>query len=232
MPKPNSQLPPILVADLFPEISSHLLRLLRSLTLTEWALPTGSSKRTVKDIASHLLDGSLRRLSIHRDGYVPLDSSSRQHADESLMDFLNRLNTEWEVRTRCLRSACDYCFDGDGPISNSQTSTSRTSILTVRQFFRWLGWASSNRKIGWMWLVTEEPSSDIYGAAATSSITPNIKAPILTLIYSIMFRPAFRHKAPIQWMERLRFRSLAALTDGASSHVRYSGGGILKRTQT
>ena len=102
MPKPNSQLPPILVADLFPEISSHLLRLLRSLTLTEWALPTSSSKRTVKDIASHLLDGSLRRLSIHRDGYVPLDSSSRQHADESLMDFLNRLNTEWEVGTRRL----------------------------------------------------------------------------------------------------------------------------------
>ena len=66
-------MPPILVADLFPEVSGRLVELLRSLSLEEWHLPTVSSRRTVKDIASHLLDGSFRRLSMQRDGYRPAD---------------------------------------------------------------------------------------------------------------------------------------------------------------
>jgi len=95
-------LPPILVADLFPEVSHRLVELLRSLTADEWHLPTVSSRRTVKDIASHLLDGSLRRLSMQRDDYRPADGRSRPRADEPLMDFLNRLNDEWETGTRRL----------------------------------------------------------------------------------------------------------------------------------
>jgi hypothetical protein len=57
-------MPPIFVAGLFREISRHLLALLSDLNDREWHLPTVSSQRNVKDIASHLLDGSLRRLSI------------------------------------------------------------------------------------------------------------------------------------------------------------------------
>jgi hypothetical protein len=95
-------MPPILVANLFPEVTSRLLGLLRSLSPAEWHLATVSSRRTVKDIASHLLDGSLRRLSMQRDGYRPDDGRSRPRADESLVDFLNRLNDEWELGTRRL----------------------------------------------------------------------------------------------------------------------------------
>lgn len=95
-------MPPILVAHLFPEIGRHLVDLLRSLTPDEWNVPTVSSRRTLKDIASHLLDGSLRRLSMQRDGYFPSDGSSQCRSDETLMDFLNRLNDAWEVGTRRL----------------------------------------------------------------------------------------------------------------------------------
>ncbi len=95
-------LPPILVADLFPKVSRRLVELLRSLSADEWHLPTISSRRTVKDIASHLLDGSLRRLSMQRDGHRPADGRSQPRADEPLMDFLNRLNDEWETGTRRL----------------------------------------------------------------------------------------------------------------------------------
>ena len=98
-------MPPILVADLFPEVTSRLLELLRSLSPDEWHLPTVSSRRTVKDIASHLLDGTLRRLSMQRDGYRPADGWSQPRADESLVVFLNRLNDEWEVGTRRLSPA-------------------------------------------------------------------------------------------------------------------------------
>ena len=95
-------MPPILAADLFPEITTRLLELLRSLTPDEWHLPTISSRRTVKDIASHLLDGTLRRLSMQRDGYRPDDGRSQPRAGEPLVDFLNRLNDEWETGTRRL----------------------------------------------------------------------------------------------------------------------------------
>src|SRR5258707_7685026 len=91
---------PILVAALFPEARSRLLELLRSLSPDEWHLPTVSSRRTVKDIASHLLDGSLRRLSMQRDGYRPADGGPR--AGEPLVAFLNRLNDEGETGTRRL----------------------------------------------------------------------------------------------------------------------------------
>jgi uncharacterized protein (TIGR03083 family) len=95
-------MPPILVADLFPEVTRRLVELLRSLSAEEWQLPTVSSRRTVKDIASHLLDGSLRRLSMQRDGYRPADGRSQPQPGEPLLDFLNRLNDEWETGTRRL----------------------------------------------------------------------------------------------------------------------------------
>lgn len=95
-------MPPILVADLFPLVSERLVSLLRSLSDEDWHKPTVSSKRLVKDIASHLLDGSLRRLSMQRDGYRPDDGRSQPRADEPLLDFLNRLNAEWEIGARRL----------------------------------------------------------------------------------------------------------------------------------
>ncbi len=61
-------LEPILVAGLFRELHGHLLDLLRSLSPEDWRRPTVCSAWSVKDIASHLLDGDLRRLSAGRDG--------------------------------------------------------------------------------------------------------------------------------------------------------------------
>lgn len=95
MPMPS----PIFVAHLFRDVSQRLVTLLRSLDEEEWHLPTLSSERQVKDIASHLLDGSLRRLSMQRDAYLPPDGSSQPREDETLLDFLTRLNAEWETAT-------------------------------------------------------------------------------------------------------------------------------------
>jgi len=64
-------LPPIPTAHLFPKIEGMLIDLLRSLTADEWELQTIAPKWKVKDVASHLLDTQLRKLSIARDGYLP-----------------------------------------------------------------------------------------------------------------------------------------------------------------
>lgn len=91
----GSGLSPILVVGLFREINGHLLALLRSLAPDDWHRPTTSSQRNVKDIASHLLDGSVRRLSFLRDGYVPPGSPDQFGSVQALSDHLHRLNAEW-----------------------------------------------------------------------------------------------------------------------------------------
>lgn len=99
---------PIFVADLFPEVARRLVELLRSLSAEEWHLPTVSSHRTVKDIASHLLGGSLRRLSVQRDGYRPdLGQPTRQ----PILD-LQGLGQR-DFRHRCLRSDRHATFTDD-----------------------------------------------------------------------------------------------------------------------
>ncbi|HYI13519.1 MAG TPA: maleylpyruvate isomerase N-terminal domain-containing protein [Thermoanaerobaculia bacterium] len=62
---------PIHVTHLFAPLNDELIALLRSLTPEEWNAPTVAGAWTVKDVAAHLLDTELRRLSMHRDGYEP-----------------------------------------------------------------------------------------------------------------------------------------------------------------
>lgn len=84
---------PILTAHLFPVIESKLLELLRSLTADDWEKQTIAPAWKVKDVAAHLLDTQLRKLSIVRDRYrhspPPAINSS-----EDLVRFVNRLNHE------------------------------------------------------------------------------------------------------------------------------------------
>jgi uncharacterized protein (TIGR03083 family) len=95
-----SRMPPILVAGLFRELNGHLVRLLRSLAPEDWHRPTTSSERNVKDIASHLLDGSVRRLSVQRDGYTPPDAPTGFSSSQELVAYLHRVNGEWTGATR------------------------------------------------------------------------------------------------------------------------------------
>jgi uncharacterized protein (TIGR03083 family) len=62
---------PILTGHLFTPIHERLMSLLRSLTAEEWLAPTVAGSWRVRDIAAHLLDTGLRRLSMHRDGHEP-----------------------------------------------------------------------------------------------------------------------------------------------------------------
>jgi hypothetical protein len=68
----------------------------------DWHMPTISSERNVKDIASHLLDGSIRRLSSRRDQYQPPDSPKGFNSFQELVDYLGRVNDEWTRATRRL----------------------------------------------------------------------------------------------------------------------------------
>lgn len=86
---------PIFVADLFGEIHEELLMLLRGLSAEDWYKPTVAGSWLVRDIAAHLLDSDIRRLSFQRDQalQVPPDTPIASYAD--LVGFLNQLNADW-----------------------------------------------------------------------------------------------------------------------------------------
>jgi hypothetical protein len=76
-----------------------LIDLLKSLSSEEWHLPTIAKLWTVKDIASHLLDGNLRTLSFSRDNYFgEIPKNINSYAD--LVGYLNQLNSNWTNATK------------------------------------------------------------------------------------------------------------------------------------
>lgn len=95
---------PIQTIDLFPKLDQKLIEVLRSLTPADWQRPTLAKLWTAKDIATHLLDGNVRTISIVRDTYFgdPPDSLDGYH---DLVNYLNRLNADWVKATRRMSPA-------------------------------------------------------------------------------------------------------------------------------
>jgi len=95
---------PILTAHLLPIVEARLIELLKSLRASDWKTATIAPGWKVKDVASHLLDTQLRKLSIVRDGYLPGPPPPiKSHAD--LVALVNRLNREGVEKYRPLSPA-------------------------------------------------------------------------------------------------------------------------------
>ena len=83
---------PILCAHLLRRVDDKLIELLLSLSPSEWDVQTVAPRWKVRDVAAHLLDTVLRKLSIVRDAwYVETD---KLESPEDLANFVNRLNEE------------------------------------------------------------------------------------------------------------------------------------------
>ena len=89
--EPN-YLEPIFSAHLFRPVDQKLLDLLRSLTPAEWDLQTIAPLWKVRDVAAHLLDTALRKLSLVRDSCYVKAVDVRSPEDVVLL--VNRLNSE------------------------------------------------------------------------------------------------------------------------------------------
>lgn len=85
------------------EVNTSLLELLSTISTEDWQKPTIHVDRSVKDLASHLLDGSLRRLSMQRDEWVGEHFEGKSYED--LVAFIQRLNRDWMLATRRLSPA-------------------------------------------------------------------------------------------------------------------------------
>lgn len=83
---------PILCAPMIRQVDQHLIELLSSLDSDEWDLPTVVPQWGVREVAAHLLDTALRKLSGGRDECCVERADVRSHQD--LITLINRLNRE------------------------------------------------------------------------------------------------------------------------------------------
>jgi hypothetical protein len=79
--------------ELFPLLSGELLSSLRSLSPADWARPTACAPWTVKDVAAHLLGGSIGRL--WDDASRVLQPGGGAGGYGELVALINRDNEEW-----------------------------------------------------------------------------------------------------------------------------------------
>jgi hypothetical protein len=89
--QPNS-LKPILCAHLLRQVDEKLIDLLSALTPNEWELQTVAPLWKVRDVAAHLLDTALRKLSLVRDSCFVETPDIRSQQD--VITLVNRLNRE------------------------------------------------------------------------------------------------------------------------------------------
>lgn len=86
---------PIFVTDIYAQLHTELIALLKSFAPDDWYKPTVADNWKVRDIVAHLLDSDIRRLSFQRDQapQVPPDTPINSYRD--LVGFLNNLNAVW-----------------------------------------------------------------------------------------------------------------------------------------
>jgi uncharacterized protein (TIGR03083 family) len=87
---------------LFRPVGFELIALLRTLAPEDWQRPTIAGAWVVRDVAAHLADVTLRRLSFHRDGLVPPPPARPITSARDFVDFINGLNADWVSASRRL----------------------------------------------------------------------------------------------------------------------------------
>lgn len=80
---------------LFPQLTAELIQLLKSLETKDWLKPSPIKGRTVKDLVAHLTDGSLRKLSIQRDGFNDETNIPKINSYGDLVNHIQTLNSDW-----------------------------------------------------------------------------------------------------------------------------------------
>jgi len=86
----------------FRPLCREVVSTLRGLEAADWERPTLAPAWRVRDVAAHLLDTCLRRLSFHRDGLTPPPPAVPIRGERDFVAFINQLNASWIESSRRL----------------------------------------------------------------------------------------------------------------------------------
>ena len=97
---PLAPLPPTDTRPYFRPVARELVALLRGPRDLAWEKPTVAGAWRVRDLVAHILDGSLRRVSFHRDRHRPPAPEPPPRSDREFVAFINGLNAQWVDASR------------------------------------------------------------------------------------------------------------------------------------
>ena len=139
-------LPPTSTSELLLPLHNLLIALLRGLDASDWDAPTVAGSWRVRDIAAHLLDGDLRRLSMQRDGRA-LPPAEPIDGYRDLVRFLDQLNHDWVQAARRLSPrVLIELLELSGPA----TAALLASLPPHGPAFFPVAWAGEDRSEHWM----------------------------------------------------------------------------------
>ena len=143
---PLSQLQPTDTRFLFRPVSSALVTLLRGLQPEDWGRPTVAGAWVVRDVVTHLVDLTFRRLSFHRDAMVPPPPASPIRSDRDFVEFINSINAQWvEVSRRFSQRVLTDLFEHG---SHDLADWFETLPLDAPALFG-VSWAGEQVSEGW-----------------------------------------------------------------------------------
>jgi uncharacterized protein (TIGR03083 family) len=140
--------PPLLAcAALLTPLHGRLLELLSSLDEAAWLRPTSAGAWRVRDVAAHLVDGALRKLSFHRDGLTPPAPGTPIDGYQGLVAYLNQLNRDWVEVARRLspRVLLDLVR-----WSGAEVAAFVASLDPFAEALFPVAWAGEERSLVWM----------------------------------------------------------------------------------
>ncbi|NIJ54284.1 maleylpyruvate isomerase N-terminal domain-containing protein [Dyadobacter arcticus] len=138
-------------ASLFPLLDQELIELLKSLSPDDWNKKTVAKLWTVKDVATHLLDGNLRTISTMRDQHqVAPDREIHSYSD--LVAYLNEFNADWVKATRRLSPA--VLIDLLETTGKQYSEIMRTQDLDADAIFS-VAWAGEQVSKNWFHIARE-----------------------------------------------------------------------------
>jgi hypothetical protein len=106
-----------------------------------------AGKWTVKDIVAHILDGDLRRLSMHRDGYFQASTDPSPEGYNDLVAYLNDLNATWNQATgRLSPRVLTDLLEWSGP----QVANFFASLDSGGPALWPVAWAGQEQSANWM----------------------------------------------------------------------------------
>ena len=132
---------------LFRGLSDELVALLGSLEAADWDRPTLAGAWRVRDVAAHLLDGDLRKLSFHRDGHPPPAPAVPISSERELTAYIDQLNASGvEVARRLSPRLLTRLLAVSGP----EVAAFVESLDPQGQALFPVAWAGEDVSLNWM----------------------------------------------------------------------------------
>jgi hypothetical protein len=191
---------PVPTRHLFPSLDQKLLELLRSLKPEEWHTKTRAKLWTVKDIASHLLDGNIRAISMLRDNFLG-EKTKGIDSYKQLVDYLNELNAAWinatkNISPRVLIELLELT-------GKEYTQQMQTLDLFAPSLFP-VAWAGEETSVNWFhiareytekWHHQQQIREAVHGDVDTELLSRELYSPVLET-FMLALPHAYRNVAP------------------------------------